>query len=224
VSRPPTVPAVWAAFANASRWKSWALLAQFGLNAFLLAVALSLARRDPDVVVVAEDGKSTYVPRAVAGAALVRFLEEQKQVPSDVTVVRFTRDFCEAFFAVNSATLDASFGKALGMMDARLREAIRKEYVDGKVLEAMRAAKTSSRLTVDELTVLQKTDALIALKARVTRRRWSMVEGRWDEDRPSVVDTLGVELVERVVPRTMERPDGLELAELSVSKETPGVR
>jgi hypothetical protein len=209
----PAVPAVWTAFANASRWKSWALLGQFVLNVLLIFVALRVAKTDPDVVVVAEDGKSTYVPRAVAGSALVRFLESEKQKPSDVTVLHFTAEFLDAFFAVNSSTLDAAFPKALGMMDARLKGAVAREYADGKVLETYRLAQVRSQLAIGELLVLQKTDSLIHLSAKLERKRSSLVDG----SRPST-DALEVELVERVVPRTAERPDGLEIAELSVRR------
>jgi hypothetical protein len=215
-ARAPAVPAVWTAFANASRWKSWALLCQFVLNLLLILVALRVAKTDPDVVVIAEDGKSTYVPRAIAGSALVRFLESEKQKPSDVTVLHFTAEFLDAFFAVNSSTLDAAFPKALGMMDARLKGAVAREYADGKVLETYRLAQVRSQLAIGELLVLQKTDSLIHLSAKLERKRSSLVDG----SRPSV-DALEVELVERVVPRTAERPDGLEIAELSVRRLGP---
>lgn len=209
-------PAMWAAFANASRWKSWALLAQFGLNLLLLLVAMRLAKTDPDVVVVAEDGKSTYVPRAVAGAALVRFLESEKQQPSDLTVLHFTKAFFDAFFAVNSSTLDSAVPHALSMMDARLKAAVEKEYADAKVLETYRLAQIRSRITVDELALVQKTDSLVHLRARLNQVRSSLVDGS-----KGSTDELEVELVERIVPRTMERPDGLEIAEMQVRK-APG--
>ena len=73
------------------------LLLQFALNFFLAFAAIGFSRKEPDVVLVAPDGKSTYVNRSLAGDALVRFLAEQRQQPSDVTVVHFTKEFLSRF-------------------------------------------------------------------------------------------------------------------------------
>jgi len=84
--------------------------------------AVRVARKDPDVVVVAPDGKSSYVPRSVANDALMRFLAEQKQQPSDVTVVHFTREFLQLALAINSSTIDGAWRDALALMGSQLRE------------------------------------------------------------------------------------------------------
>src|SRR4051812_46329340 len=95
------VPAVWAAFVRQGRWKSWALALSFCLNFLLAVAAIGFARRAPDVVLVEPTGKSTYVNRSIAGDALVRFLEEQRLLPSDVTVMHFTSQFLTSLLAVN---------------------------------------------------------------------------------------------------------------------------
>src|SRR4051812_18715423 len=99
----PLPPAIWTSFAQQTRWKSWALVALLGVifaQAFALVV---LAKKEPDVVLVTDDGKSTFVNRKLAGASLMRFLAEQRHEPSDATVLHFTRTFLDAFLAANSS-------------------------------------------------------------------------------------------------------------------------
>src|SRR5208282_5482203 len=115
-------PAIWAAMARQAQWKSWALVLAFALCALEGLVVLKLARKEPDIVLIAPDGRSTYVSRSVAGDALVRFLDEQRQQPSDVTIVHFTRDFLRHFFATDSLGYDASFREALGMLSTGFGE------------------------------------------------------------------------------------------------------
>src|SRR5437870_369801 len=93
-------PAIWAHFAQQAAWKDWVIAALLILNALCIIAGARLAAREPDVVMVGPDGKSTYVPRAVNSSALLDFIAEQKQLPSDVTVVHFTRDFLR--FALSS--------------------------------------------------------------------------------------------------------------------------
>src|SRR5207302_15042 len=97
-----TASAIWTAFARQAAWREWVIVSLLALNALTIVAAIRAARRDPDVVVVASDGKSSYLPRSIANEALLRFLAEQKQQPSDVTVVHFTREFLHVMLAINS--------------------------------------------------------------------------------------------------------------------------
>src|SRR5689334_19390693 len=97
------LPAIWAAFAQQAAWKDWVIAALLILNGVTVIASARLAARDPDVVVVNPDGKSTYVRRSVSSAALLDFIAEQKQQPSDVTVVHFTKDFVRLALSANSS-------------------------------------------------------------------------------------------------------------------------
>jgi hypothetical protein len=48
-------PAVWAAMARQAQWKSWALVLAFALCALQGLVVLKLARKEPDIVLIAAD-------------------------------------------------------------------------------------------------------------------------------------------------------------------------
>src|SRR5258708_32018415 len=78
-------PAVWAAFVRQGAWKSWVIAAQFVVIVLLILVALTLAKREPDVVVVQPDGKSQFVERAVAGPVVPALLSPHKHPPPDLT-------------------------------------------------------------------------------------------------------------------------------------------
>src|SRR5262245_35989601 len=121
---PGTPPAIWTAFARQAAWKDWVIVALLCLNGLTIVAGVRLARREPDVVLVAASGKSIYVPREIAGEALVRFVAEQRQLPSDVTVVHFTREFLQLALALNSSTVDGAWADALAVMTPALRERV----------------------------------------------------------------------------------------------------
>jgi len=54
-----------------------------------------------------------------------------------------------------------------------------------------------------------RTPGLLAIRARLSRRTGPLVEGAG----PSSTDRVQVDLVARVVTPTLDRPDGLEVAE-----------
>ena len=208
-------PAIWAAFARAGRWKSWALVLSFALNFFLVVGALGLAHRPPDVVLVDPTGKSTYVNRSIAGAALVRFLEEQRQQPSDVTVVHFVTEFLQTFLAVNSSTVSAAFPEALAMMDLPLRTRMAKQAAEQKLVESYQLAQVRTELTVENVDLVERHRDLLHVRATVLRRRSPLRDGASGavDGASPISDRLRVTLVARIVPRTPARPDGLEIAE-----------
>ncbi len=210
---PGSPPAVWAAFARQAAWKDWVIVVLLCLNALTIVAGARLARREPDVVLVAPDGKSTYLPREIAGDALTRFLTEQRQLPSDVTVVHFTRDFLQLVLAINSSTVEGAWSDALSLMSQALRERVSADAAAKKLIEAYRAAKVRTILSIDAIELVEKTSALLHVRARVTRKIGGMLVA---SEAPTANEQLVVELVERIVPRTSARPDGLEVVELRI--------
>jgi hypothetical protein len=215
--RPLSPPAIWTAFAQQGRWKNWVMLAQLIVIALLVMTCLAIAKTDPDVVVVDAGGDSHYVRREVSNAALLNFLAEQKGQPSDVTVLAFTRRFVQLFFAPNSSTVRETSREALGLMDAKLKASSEGELQRGETVEKLEALKVRSELVFDAVDQVERTPSLIHLKVRLVRTMSSLLDGA-DPKR----DSLAVDLVLRVVPRTPARPDGLELAEMIVSPASPG--
>jgi hypothetical protein len=204
-------PAIWTAFARQGAWKSWALILQFFVIALLILANIRLSRKPPDIVVVAPEGKSSYLTPSVAGEALVRFLAEQKQEPSDLTVLHFTREFLQLLLAVNSSTIEAAWPTALSMMAAPLRSRVTRESGEQKLIETYKLARIRTELTIEDISVLERADSLIHLKATVSRRKSELVDGRAIGQA-----RLEVDLVERRVPRSIEKADGLEVADFSV--------
>ena len=203
-------PAIWAAMVQQGRWKSWALVLAFGLCALEALVALRLVSRPPDIVLVAPDGHSTYLNPSVAGQALLRFLREQRQLPSDVTVLHFTREFARRFFALDAATAESSFQEALTMMAPGLRAPIAQEAAETKLLEGIRASRTRVALTFEAVDLLEQTESAVRVRLVLGRRTESLDVGkRLSEDR------LEVDLLEWIVPRTPAHPDGLVVGQLT---------
>ncbi len=199
-------PAVWAAFARASAWKDWVIVFQLALMAILVLAHLQLSKRPPDVVLVMADGKSTYLQRSVADDGLVRFLDEQKGQPTDLGVLHFAREFLTRVYAINSSTFAEAWPEALAMMDSALRGSVEKGAASQKLIEVNLAAQVRSTVRMEELLVVERLPNLIHLRARILKTQSALIDG----SRPST-ETLQVELVVRVVPRTPKRPDGLEV-------------
>src|SRR5262249_31706521 len=144
-------PAVWAAFVRQGAWKSWVLIFQFFVIALLILANLRLSQRPPDIVVVAPGGKSTYLTPSIAGEALLRFLADQKQEPSDLTVLHFTRDFLNLALAVNSSTIERAWPEALALMSAPLRARVAKESAEQKLIETYKLARVRTELLIEEI-------------------------------------------------------------------------
>ena len=207
-------PAIWAAMVRQAQWKSWALVLAFALCALEGLVMLKLAHKEPDIVLIAPDGRSTYLNRSVAGDALVRFLEEQRQLPSDVTVFHFTRDFLQHFFAIDSLSYDASFREALGMLSAAFRARVAREATDSKLLESVRASRARASVSIESLDFVERTSDALHLRAVLLRRTEDILEGTLLS-----VDRLEVELYESVVPRSAAHPDGLLIGQFTSRSE-----
>lgn len=207
--RPPgSPPAVWAAFAAQAAWRNWTIVGLLGVIGLLCIAVIRLASRPPEVVLVDAAGNTTPIRRSVATDALLTFLAERTR-PAEVTITRFTRDFLHLALAVNSSTVEANWPAALAMMSPQLRERVGKEAAQRRLVETSRLAQRKTDLTFDELVLEDRTPTLLSVRATLTRRTTPLVDGVG----PAVTDRVHVELVERIVPVTLDRPDGLEVAE-----------
>ena len=215
--RPPGAPgAVWDAFARQAAWKNWALILLFGLLLLSLLANVRLAARPPEFVVVENPGgKSTYVRRAVATDALLKFLAE-KTKPPEIAVVRFTRDFVQLAFGINSSTIDANWPQALSMMTDPMRERVNKQTEAAKLLDTYRAAQVRSDLAIEDILLIEQTPTLLHVKTTLSRRKGPIIGGG-----PFTTDRLAVDLVEANVPISPDHPDGLAVAEWQIQELPP---
>lgn len=215
MSKPTAPPAIWAHFAQQAAWKDWVIAALLLLNGVTVLAGARLAAKQPDVVMVGPDGKSSYVARSVASAALLDFIAEQKQQPSDVTVVHFTKDFLRTSLAANSTTIDSTWSEALSMMGDQLSKRLRQESESKKLLESYKAVRVKSALNIEDIALVERTRDLLQVKATVERIKSSLL----DESRAGVSERLVIDLVERIVPRTALRPDGLEVIDWHIAQQ-----
>src|SRR5512138_1131684 len=207
--RPPgSPPAVWAAFVTQNAWKSWTIVALLAVVILLCIAVVRLASRPPEFVMVDANGRTTPVRRTLATDALLRFLADRTR-PPQVTIVRFTRDFLHLALGLNSSTIDANWPAALAMMAPELRDRISKESSAKRLVETYRLAQRRTELSFDEIALEDESPTQVTVRATITRRSLPLVEGGGGAE----TDRVQVELVERIVPATMECPDGLEVQE-----------
>lgn len=198
--------ALWAAFASMSAWKSWFLAASMGLNAVLAVTALGLSRQPPDIVVLGPDGTSTYVERSVATDSLVRYLAELKHEPTEIGVHAFSRRYLQLALAINSSTIEEAWPAALALMGPGLREKMQTLAERNKLLDTYKLANVRTALDVRELRTVQRVGDLWHVTAKVTRRKAGLLA-----EHAQHTDEVEVDLVLQSVPRSPDRPDGLEL-------------
>lgn len=210
-------PAIWATFAQQAAWKDWVIAALLALNVVTVLASARLAAKEPDVVLIAPDGKSTYLNASTASAALMDFVANQKQQPSDVTVVHFTKDFLRLALAANSSTIDSTWADALSMMGEQLSKRLKEESAAKKLLESYKAIRVRSALQIEDIVLVERTRELLQVKATVNRVKSSLL----DEAHAGLSERLVVDLVERVVPRTAARPDGLEIVDWRFESPVP---
>jgi hypothetical protein len=202
-------PAIWAHFARQAAWKDWVIAALLLLNGATVLAGARLAGKEPDVVTIAPDGKSTFIHREVASAALLSFIADQRQQPSDATVVHFTKDFVRLALSANSSTVDSTWPEALSMMGEQLSKRLKQESEAKKLIESYKTVHVKSALNIDDIVLVERTKDLLQVKATVQRIKSSLL----DDTRAGVSERLVVDLVERIVPRTATRPDGLEVVD-----------
>lgn len=198
------VPAVWAAFAAQGRWKNWVLIVQLFLILTLIYANTSFVKKEPDVVLVSPDGTSVYVERAMVGDSVIEAIHAAKGMPDELSVLRFSKDFVRLVLGVHSATVADSWDAAKQRMTLELRTKLDAEYKAQRVIETFELAKVRTDLEFVETTLLERTDKFLRVRSLVRRERSSLVDG---SSPPG--DSLHVELILQVVPRTPENPDGL---------------
>ena len=207
--RPPgSPPAVWAAFVAQNAWKSWTIVGLLGIVGLQGIAIARLATRPPEFVVVDANGRTTPVRRSVATDALLQFLADRTR-PPEVTIVRFTRDFLHLALGLNSSTVEANWPAALAMMAPELRDRVAAESAAKRLVETYRLVQRRTELSFEEFVLEDRTPTHLAVRAVLTRRSLPLVEGAG----PSSTDRVQVELVERIVPPSMECPDGLAVQE-----------
>jgi len=217
VRRAASPPAVWEAFATQSAWKSWAIAGLLVVLALVGFAAARLASRPPEVVLVDAGGSATPVRRSIATEALLHFIADHTR-PPDVAVVRFTRDFLRLALAWNSSTIDVDWPEALARMAPELRSRVQAEATARRLVETWRAAQRRTDLVLEDLVVEDRAGGQIAVRASLRRVARPLLGGDGDG-----TDRLRVELIERPLPPTLERPDGLEVVEWRLTPVAPNV-
>lgn len=198
-------PAIWAAFAAQGRWKNWVIVAQLMCNGIMAVAFVGVVTRQPDVVVVGEDGSGTYVPTLASTKALQDFLREQRAKPTDITLLSFTQRFVRLTAGVNSTTIDESWAEALDLMTAPLAAKMKQEAASQKLLETYRLASMRSTLQFTAAELVERRGEKSHVRVRVSRTKEKLTGGGVSED------ALQVDLVLVEVPRSRLHPDGLEV-------------
>jgi len=215
--RPPgSPPAMWTAFAAQSAWKSWTIGCLLAVVALLALALMRVSARPAEVILVDAAGNATPVRRSLATDGLLQFIADHSR-PPELAVVRFTREFLRLALALNSSTVEASWPEALRRMAPELRQRVEAEAETRRLVETWRAAQRKVDLVYEEVVVEERTAGQLAVRATLSRRTGPL----WGGGAATTADRVQVDLVERPVVPTLERPDGLEVVDWRL-KPLPG--
>ena len=94
------------------------------------------------------------------------------------------------------------------MMGAALRARVSAEAEQRQSVQAYKLAGIRTALTVEDVALVERHKDLFHVRATVSRTKTSLLNAT-----AATTDRLSVDLVERIVPRSISRPDGLEVVE-----------
>jgi hypothetical protein len=190
-------------------------VALLGVVVLLVIANIRLASRPPEYVIVdGATGDATLVKHSLSTDALLRFIAERTKPPK-VAIVRFTRDFLHLALAVNSSTIEANWPAALALMSPSLRAKLEAESTAQKLVETYKVAQRKTELKFESLEILDRTDSLFAVRAVMSRRVSPLLD---NGSGPRSEDRIQVDVVEEIVPATVDRPDGLQVVEWRLAK------
>jgi hypothetical protein len=183
-------------------------VALLGIVALLALTVARLAGRPPEVVLVDAGGNATPVRRSLATDGLLQFIADHTR-PAEIAVIRFTKEFLHLALALNSSTIDANWPEALSRMAPELRRRVEAEAGSKKLVETWHLAQRKIDLVYEEVVLEDRAPGQLAVRATLSRRTGPLLPGAGG----TATDRVQVELVERTVVPTLERPEGLEVVE-----------
>jgi hypothetical protein len=84
-----------------------------------------------------------------------------------------------------------------------------------KLVESTKIARIQSEVVLEDIEVKDRTKEMIHVRAKLSRTKSSILS----DDKTT--DKLEADLVLRVVPRSLRLPEGLQVAEWTITTQTP---
>jgi hypothetical protein len=214
---PKSPPAIWEAFKRQAMWKDGALVALFVVIVLLVFANIRLASKPPEFVVVdGATGDAVLVKSSPSTNALLAFLKERTK-PPPIAIGNFARGFLHLALAVNSSTIDSSWKSMIAMTSPGLRTKLEADATRTGAIDGYKKAQRRTDLDFESLEILDSTEHLIAVRAKMKRTVSPLVD-RAPTALPTASDRVQADLVLALTTPTIDKPAGLEVTEYRLAE------
>ncbi len=181
----------WVAHAETLRW---ILIILVMCIIFLSIVSLRAMRKAPIVIRVDEVGHAEIIPDLTVN-----------NVPSDVEIMAFAKDFLRSYIELNSLTVQKDLTRALNMMTKKYQSAHLRELKDAKFLPKIIQANIQTQMEIKDLAMTTRSPTKIYLDVRGITSTTPLE----DPNAPASKHGFIAKLTLAFVPRTERTPNGL---------------
>ncbi|MCC6812305.1 MAG: hypothetical protein IT381_33090 [Deltaproteobacteria bacterium] len=193
-ARKAVQPEVWTRAFKIAKITGVLLALSLGLNALLTGLAVALAFRPADVVVVDKLGQASFVPAAAKVGA----------DPVEVEAEAFARQWVRDFMSLDAVTAKDDLARALSATHPELQKRLRAQLIDSGAIDKIRAAFVHSSVKFDDVRVARAADDRFSVT--VTGARTLTAMGATNR---TFAENFSLELVLVHTERTRQSPNGL---------------
>lgn len=186
-------PEIWGHAFRLAKLTMVLLGASLVLNVVLAALAVVLAGRPADVVLVDKIGNATFIPEA-AGVTQAQDFEAEE----------FARRWATDFLSLDGVTAKDDLARALSLTQPDLQQRLKAQLIDSGALDRIRNAYVRSTVKFDGVTIGRQADDRFTVELKGARTLTAMGAAA-----KSVSEPVRLELVLSHVPRTRTTPNGL---------------
>lgn len=201
-------PEIWSQAFRLAKVMGALLVVSLLLNVCLAALAIALAGRPADVVLVDQLGKATF------------FVEAATQTPpQDFEAEDFARRWAEGFLSLDSVTAKEDLARSLSQAHPELQAKLRAQLVDSGVLDKVRDAYVRSTVRFDRVAITERAEDRFGVQLEGQRTLMAM-----GAQQKAITEPVKLELLLAKVARTKSTPNGLIVRYVGGTFAPVGVR
>ena len=144
---------VFSVFLAMGFWKNMVIFLLGGSLVISLLLNLHLQLRDPDVVVIDQNGKASYLKRGVVSDELLSFIRSKKELPGVKEAIQFSEWWIGLLHGVNSVTVAEGIADALSFTTDDFHKALLAKISKMCIIKEIKKANITCRVKFDKSVV-----------------------------------------------------------------------
>lgn len=187
-------PEVWTRAFGIAKMTGVLLALSLVLNLALVGLAVALAFRPADVIVVDKLGGAAFMPAAA----------KMGDDPADIEAEAFSKQWVRDFMSLDAVTAKEDLARALSTTHPELQTRLRAQLIDSGAIEKIRTAFVHSSVKFDEVRVSRAANDRFQVNAVGARTLTAM-----GATNRTFTENFALELVLVRTERTRQSPNGL---------------